>query len=382
MPATKNGTKAKASPSAKTEPPPTPAPAAMIHVPEPSQSTAFLAPTASVEKAVERYRAVDEFIKQILRPGVDYGIIPGATKPSLYKPGAEKMCAFFGLQVRISLEDRTEDWTGAEHGDEPFFNYRYKTGLYRGDFLIAEGEGSCNSWESKYRYRDAGRTCPSCGKATIIKGKDEYGGGWLCFGKKGGCGSKYPDGDQRIEGQKTGKIKNPDPADIVNTLQKMAQKRSLVAPVLIATNTSDHFTQDVEDMPHEAIDGQWRDAPNTAGAAAGTTGPSRPTAANKVQTIGPNASADQIQNAAMNLRAAIDGGNKLGANEFWAFAKAVPFDQTFATEIRVKHTVNNSTDWNGAVKELLVEYSKVNPSAEPAPGPAAPATPPEPEIPF
>ena len=34
--------------------------------------------------------------------------------------------------------------------------------------------------------------CPSCGKAgAIIKGKDEYGGGWVCFIKKKGCGAKF-----------------------------------------------------------------------------------------------------------------------------------------------------------------------------------------------
>lgn len=34
--------------------------------------------------------------------------------------------------------------------------------------------------------------CPDCGKASaVIRGKAEYGGGWLCFKKKGGCGAKW-----------------------------------------------------------------------------------------------------------------------------------------------------------------------------------------------
>jgi len=41
-------------------------------------------------------------------------------------------------------------------------------------------------------------------------------------------------------------------ADVVNTVQKMAQKRSLVAAVLNATNASDWFTQDVEDYVTDA----------------------------------------------------------------------------------------------------------------------------------
>ena len=35
--------------------------------------------------------------------------------------------------------------------------------------------------------------CPNCGKDTIIKGKPEYGGGWVCYSKKGGCGAKFTD---------------------------------------------------------------------------------------------------------------------------------------------------------------------------------------------
>jgi hypothetical protein len=208
----------------------------------------FLAPVADVTTALRRYQAVKDFIGGVLREGVDFGTFPGGGKPTLLKPGAEKMTAFFGFDVRMLLEEKIEDWTGEGHQGEPFFYYRYKAQLWRGDRLVAEGEGSCNSWEKKYRYRQAERTCPHCGKATIIKGREEYGGGWLCFAKKGGCGAKFKDGDQSIEGQQLGQMKNPDPAEQVNTYQKMAQKRALVAPVLIATNTSDYFTQDIEDF--------------------------------------------------------------------------------------------------------------------------------------
>ena len=45
------------------------------------------------------------------------------------------------------------------------------------------------------------------------------------------------------------RIPNPDIADLVNTIQKMAQKRALVAATLIATSASEFFTQDVEDIP-------------------------------------------------------------------------------------------------------------------------------------
>lgn len=38
------------------------------------------------------------------------------------------------------------------------------------------------------------QNCPQCGKSrAVIKGKPEYGGGWLCFKKKGGCGATWQD---------------------------------------------------------------------------------------------------------------------------------------------------------------------------------------------
>jgi len=48
-------------------------------------------------------------------------------------------------------------------------------------------------------------------------------------------------------------VPNHDVADQVNTIQKMAQKRAFVGASLIATNASEFFTQDIEDMPREAI---------------------------------------------------------------------------------------------------------------------------------
>jgi hypothetical protein len=221
------------------------------------QHGTFIAPVADVTTALRRYQAVKDFIGGVLKEGTDYGKIPGGDKPALLKPGAEKMATLFGLRPTFPLQDKIEDWSGKDHDGEPFFYYRYKCQLWRDGELIAEGEGSCNSWEKKYRYRQAERICPKCGKPTIIKGKEEYGGGWLCYAKKGGCGAKFADDAPEIVNQQLGQIKNADPADIVNTLQKMAQKRALVAPVLIATNTSDYFTQDIDDF----IDGTVVDMP-------------------------------------------------------------------------------------------------------------------------
>lgn len=208
-----------------------------------------LMPALTLQQAAERYNAVVAYVSSnLMKKDVDYGIIPGTPKPTLLKPGAEKLCTFFGLAARFQIITSVEDWTGDRHDGEPFFYYLYRCQLWRGDLVIAEADGSCNSWEKKYRWRSADRLCPQCGKPTIIKGREEYGGGWLCFGKKGGCGAKFRDGDETIEGQTVGLIRNPDVFDQVNTIQKMAEKRALVAAALLAVNASEFFTQDMEDM--------------------------------------------------------------------------------------------------------------------------------------
>ncbi|HEX8141001.1 MAG TPA: hypothetical protein VF553_00275 [Pyrinomonadaceae bacterium] len=213
----------------------------------PADRSQFM-PAMSIELAVERYNTITEFVSRVLRRDVDYGMIPGTEKLTLLKPGAEKLTTFFGLSTRFQLIERIEDWTGEDHNGEPFFYYLYRCQLFRGDLLVAEADGSCNSRETKYRYREAQRVCPECGQAAIIKGKEEYGGGWLCFRKKGGCGAKFAAGDDVIESQQVGRVPNAEIADQVNTIQKMGQKRALIAVTLLAVNASEFFTQDVEDF--------------------------------------------------------------------------------------------------------------------------------------
>jgi ribosomal protein L37AE/L43A len=220
----------------------------------------FLAPAASLTEAKERYSLFKQFVSSVLEKGRDYGIVPGVSKPTLLKPGAEKLGAFFGLRPTFLIQESVNDWTGKDHG-EPFFFREYKCQLLKNGELVGEGIGSCNSWEKKYRYRQSERVCPECGKPTIIKGKEEYGGGWLCYGKKGGCSAKFADNAPEIINQEVGQVANKDVADQVNTIDKMAQKRALVAAILIATNASDYFTQDMEDFADhtDIIDGSFKE---------------------------------------------------------------------------------------------------------------------------
>ena len=213
-----------------------------------TEESRFL-PVMKVETGIERYNSIQQAINKMMTADVDYGVIPGTSenKPSLWKPGAEKLNNLFGLTPRYECI-AIEDWTGEAHGGEPFFYYRVKCSLYRGDYLIGEGEGSCNSWESKYRYRAGERKCPKCGQSAIIKGREEYGGGWICFAKKGGCGAKFAATDPTITLQRVGRVSNPDIYDQVNVFLKMADKRALVAATLNATGASQFFTQDLEDL--------------------------------------------------------------------------------------------------------------------------------------
>ena len=215
-------------------------------------NTGALMPVMDIAQARAAYTAMVDFVKSIMRENTDFGVVPGTTKPTLLKPGAEKLCRFFGLSARFDMTKEVEDW----YAEEPFFSYRYKCSLYSlaTGALVGEGEGSCNSHEKKYRYRTAARVCPECGKDAIIKGKKEYGGGWVCFTKKGGCGAKFPDGHFTGEAQQE---INPDMADLPNTLQKMAQKRAFIAATLIAVNASEFFTQDVEDLHYGAVDAEY-----------------------------------------------------------------------------------------------------------------------------
>jgi hypothetical protein len=203
-------------------------------------------PVMDMDTALERWEAIRLFVAKIMTPGEDFGAIPGAgSKPVLLKPGAEKLASFFGLAPEFDVVRRIEEWDAKE----PFFAYEVKARLIRDGVVRGEGLGSCNSRESKFRWRQAERKCPKCGAQAIIRCKSEYGGGWLCFAKRGGCGAKYQDGDARIEGQATGRIPNPDIADQVNTILKMSKKRALIDAVLNTVGASQFFTQDAEDAP-------------------------------------------------------------------------------------------------------------------------------------
>lgn len=255
---------------------------------DPSEvSASDFMPVLSVAQAVERKAMINQFIGDVMRDGEDYGTIPGAsTKKVLLKPGAEKLCSIFGLAVTYTEDKIIEDWTGEEHGGEPLFYYSYRCQLSRGGRFMGEAIGSCNSWESKYRYRwvpeeqatgraDFDRLIKRGGRVSKFEpdfaldkkqtdgayGKPaEY---WALFEQeiqagrakqvRRKMGKKEFDGWEIQMDQTQYRIPNPEIADVINTVQKMAQKRAIVAAILVVTNCSDAFTQDLDDFEQPPV---------------------------------------------------------------------------------------------------------------------------------
>lgn len=155
----------------------------------------------SVDQAINRIKELQRFVHAVMVKGEDYGIIPGTKKPTLLKPGAEKLCEMYGLTPTFSEMAAEKDWANG------FVYHEIKCSLVskRTGLVSAEGVGSCNNRETKYVSRDV--------------------------------------------------------YTISNTILKMAKKRALVDATLSATRSSGLFTQDVEDMV-EAI--QDEDHPQNA----------------------------------------------------------------------------------------------------------------------
>lgn len=264
---------------------------AVVHIPRGGDIVRVedFMPLMSVAQAIQKKEQINGFIAGVMTEGEDYGHMPGENRKEkrkvLLKPGAEKLCSIFGFSPRYDAEQIIEDWTGRDHAGEPLFYYRYKCSLYRGDRCMGEAVGSANSWEAKHRYRwvsadqvpsgtdksklvSKGSRRPTFEPQFAINARDttgKYGKPdlyWDAFEMAIANGtakesSKTTQGGKKMVGweieidQTVYRLPNPDSADVVNTCQKMAQKRALVAAVLIVTNCSDAFTQDLEDAVEE-----------------------------------------------------------------------------------------------------------------------------------
>ena len=189
----------------------------------------------SVDELMAQVEKVREIQRRVMRPGVHYGNVPGVDKPGLSKAGAETLNLTFKMAPRYRV---TKTYDGGHLTVDVICELYHRLA---GNF-IGEGVGMCSTREEKYAYRMAARTCPVCKKEAIIKGREEYGGGWVCFKKKDGCGAKFaddsPDG-LALAKATVGKVDNDRLPDAWNTVEKMAKKRALVDAVLTATAAGD-----------------------------------------------------------------------------------------------------------------------------------------------
>lgn len=178
---------------------------------------------------------IQNVMKQIMKENEHYGTIPGTNKPTLLKSGAEKLCLTFRLDpdYEIIKSDREKN----------FIAYTVKCSLFhiQSNVKVATGIGSCNSYESKYRYRseNTGKPVPK-----------EY---WENRDPAILGGSQFKPRKKDKQWFIFQQIENENPWDLDNTFIKMACKRALVAATLNATAASDIFTQDVEDLPPEIL---------------------------------------------------------------------------------------------------------------------------------
>lgn len=139
-----------------------------------------------IQGTLTKITQFQQLVQSQLKQNHDYGVIPGTPKPTLLKPGAEKIIMLMGLRSEFEIVDSTRDF------EKGFFQYQVKCKLYRGDTLITEGLGAANTKERKYLKQD--------------------------------------------------------PYTMDNTVLKIAKKRALIDAVLLVASLSEVFTQDLEDI--------------------------------------------------------------------------------------------------------------------------------------
>ena len=211
------------------------------------KETALTITLPSEEQLKQDILAINKFQQVVhgnMVSGQDYGIIPGTTKPTLLKPGAEKIAKLLGLSDDYEIVDRQEDWK------QPFFRYLIKCKLCRfgTNLLMSSGLGECNSMESKYRWRWLFQSA-------------------LPLSLQGDSGKVERDKlvnrtiITKIGQAKQYRMDNDDIYSQVNTILKMAKKRALVDAALSAGRLSEVFTQDIEDMGN-IVEGEATELPD------------------------------------------------------------------------------------------------------------------------
>jgi len=205
--------------------------------------TGALSATASsgrmtVADIISHVGMVQEVMKAVMKPDIHYGVIPGTDKPTLYKQGAEVLCMAFRVGDTYSVEDLSTADT---------VRYRvtcFGTHQYSGT-VLGSGMGEASSGEEKYKWRKAYKDEFEATPANLRREKK----GW----------------DKKKRQAYSVMQVRTEPADLANTILKMANKRAKIAMTINVTACGDMFGQDLEDMSaalrehltrHEGDDGE------------------------------------------------------------------------------------------------------------------------------
>lgn len=175
----------------------------------------------------EHVNLIQEVMRAVMKADTHYGVIPGCKQPSLYKAGSEVLLTTFRIAVSVHVEDlSTADC----------IRYRVRTvGTHQqSGVVVGEGIGECSSNEEKYKWRKC-HNKKEFDATPESRRRIKYGKSWE---------------DMQVR---------TEPADVANTVLKMAKKRAQVDLTLTATAASDIFTQDVEDIPEELRGEQHRE---------------------------------------------------------------------------------------------------------------------------
>ena len=181
---------------------------------------------AQVKAQVQR---IQEVMAAVMVKDVHYGVIPGTQKPTLYKPGSEKILSTF----RIAAHPK--DIEDLSTYDE--IRYRVKVhgvSMENDQILFGVGIGECSSNEEKYKWRR-----PVCDEEYAETPDDRKREKWV-------------KGYQDKPNYKIKQIRT-SPSDVANTILKMAKKRAQIDMTLTATGASDVFDQDLEDLPDGVV---------------------------------------------------------------------------------------------------------------------------------
>lgn len=178
----------------------------------------------AVSETLTKVKTLQSTLKNILVDNHDYGKIPGCgDKPTLLKPGAEKILMALGITSSYELIEHTENFDG-----RGFFAYTVKCVLFLNGAKITEGLGHANSkekkWASEFVYE---KDLPQGTDKELLKKKS--------FKGENGTFYKY-----EVEADANSKA---------NTILKMAKKRAQIDAVLTVASLSEIFTQDFDDLP-------------------------------------------------------------------------------------------------------------------------------------